>query len=1241
MFKLKLIPVIAIAVMLLWAIYWGQTPALAQAPGNDDFDYATEISALPFSESRDTTYATLASDDPVGCGMKWGATVWYRITPASNLMIEISTLWSGYTTEISVYTGTRDNLSRLNCSTNGLLTISLDAGTTYHIRIASSYPTYPWEGDPPGGGLTLNISEIIAPANDAFANAMTVTSFPFTDKSDFRYATVEGGEPLPSCGDWMGANRTVWYTFTPAENGTYSLNMPNLLDGFFMAVYTGSSIESLTQTHCARYNTSEFLFQLQANNTYYIQVGFLYGDGLIMDLTFIHYLPPDNDNFADAELISLPFYQRTETTVATKEEGETFPTCSAGENPGKSVWYAYTPTQNGSIYGTISSWGGTSVIAIYTGQSFPLVEEYCARSSPFILFQVQAGTTYYIQLSTLNEAGGAIDITLDFTLPPPNDHFTDAKVITDLPFTDKMNPLGATQDEFEPASSCYWETPRETVWYTFAPVESGTYYLVSSSTIAIFEGTSINALNWLGCAYSNGVDKILELEMGKHYYFQVIGRSTFEIRFNQLLQPKNDDRLNAQEMTLAVEINGENREATVESEEPKPSCLSDYGENLYKTVWYVFQADQSGGLYASFVPHWYGGFMAVYERGEDGLLAERSCVRFNDALFQNIHSGGIYYIQVGSMYDQGGDFSIEAEFRSPPANDNFVDAVIITSLPSDFEILIAPATVEPNEPAPPCMKDSPTNTVWYSYTASDTGLLSYNVGEPIFGGGGFVAAYTQGGSGEFLLKYCKWFHPMSSSAIKIQAGETYYIQIGSTQYDGGQMRFSFGFTNPSENDDFANAKPLDINMYTYFDTLHASLEMGEPSPTCIGSLYYDKTVWFAYTPTQKGVLNGFIESNLAIYTGNSFETLTEIFCGSSYTSLNLTVQPEITYFFQVGTPWGYGSQGNLYINFFPTPANDDFSQAEEITQLPFNLSLDNSYATLEFGEPNTGCAYDFDRTVWYTFTPTKSGSFTFWASDFYYGSVTAYTGESLSSLNLVGCAPYNAIDTIYLEAGKMYYFQVGTSWYGGGFGFHLEETPLPVAIFTGSPIDPSIFDTIQFDSSSSYDPVNEGLTSFAWDFGDGTSSTEWNPTHKYAKDGDYTVQLTVTTNDGRTAKTSQVITVRTHDIAVYRLVTQANASSGQKVLITVHLLNQRYPEKVHVILYKSTPTEFIPIGEADLFVKVKPALQPTLLNFYYTFTKEDARMGKVTFKVEVILPETRDALLMDNVVIIPPVMILK
>jgi len=83
----------------------------------------------------------------------------------------------------------------------------------------------------------------------------------------------------------------------------------------------------------------------------------------------------------------------------------------------------------------------------------------------------------------------------------------------------------------------------------------------------------------------------------------------------------------------------------------------------------------------------------------------------------------------------------------------------------------------------------------------------------------------------------------------------------------------------------------------------------------------------------------------------------------------------------------------------------------------------------------------------------------------------------------------------------------------------------PVASFTYAPQNATTEDTIRF-IDRSYDP-DGNITAWHWDFGDGTTSNAQNPTHRYAKAGNYTVTLTVVDNDGKTNSTSKQIVVRT------------------------------------------------------------------------------------------------------------------
>ncbi|MEM2998506.1 MAG: PKD domain-containing protein [Thermoproteota archaeon] len=81
----------------------------------------------------------------------------------------------------------------------------------------------------------------------------------------------------------------------------------------------------------------------------------------------------------------------------------------------------------------------------------------------------------------------------------------------------------------------------------------------------------------------------------------------------------------------------------------------------------------------------------------------------------------------------------------------------------------------------------------------------------------------------------------------------------------------------------------------------------------------------------------------------------------------------------------------------------------------------------------------------------------------------------------------------------------------------------PIASFTYLPSIPTIRDVVNF-----YDASNDpdgSIVSWYWDFGDGNTSTDRNPMHKYLDKGAYTVRLVVTDNAGGEDSTTEIIRI--------------------------------------------------------------------------------------------------------------------
>jgi PKD repeat protein/KaiC/GvpD/RAD55 family RecA-like ATPase len=84
----------------------------------------------------------------------------------------------------------------------------------------------------------------------------------------------------------------------------------------------------------------------------------------------------------------------------------------------------------------------------------------------------------------------------------------------------------------------------------------------------------------------------------------------------------------------------------------------------------------------------------------------------------------------------------------------------------------------------------------------------------------------------------------------------------------------------------------------------------------------------------------------------------------------------------------------------------------------------------------------------------------------------------------------------------------------------------PIASFSYAPAEPVESELVTFDASDST-PEGDVISTFSWDFGDGSSKTVTSPTttHAFAVAGDYTVTLTVTDSEGLTNTTARDITV--------------------------------------------------------------------------------------------------------------------
>ncbi|MBO6025648.1 MAG: PKD domain-containing protein [Bacteroidales bacterium] len=103
----------------------------------------------------------------------------------------------------------------------------------------------------------------------------------------------------------------------------------------------------------------------------------------------------------------------------------------------------------------------------------------------------------------------------------------------------------------------------------------------------------------------------------------------------------------------------------------------------------------------------------------------------------------------------------------------------------------------------------------------------------------------------------------------------------------------------------------------------------------------------------------------------------------------------------------------------------------------------------------------------------------------------------------------------------------------------------PTANFTAS--SACLGQPVQFTSSSTTNPSGQTISSYLWNFGDGQTSTQQNPTHQYSTAGNYNVSLTVSCGGSCSDTKQQTVTVYAVPTANF---TATTACQGQPTQFT-------------------------------------------------------------------------------------------
>jgi len=196
----------------------------------------------------------------------------------------------------------------------------------------------------------------------------------------------------------------------------------------------------------------------------------------------------------------------------------------------------------------------------------------------------------------------------------------------------------------------------------------------------------------------------------------------------------------------------------------------------------------------------------------------------------------------------------------------------------------------------------------------------------------------------------------------------------------------------------------------------------------------------------------------------------------------------------------YSSAGNYTVSLTVTNecGNDTETKSEYITVKPApqaNFSANNTNPCV-----NTPIL----------FTDSSTGNPTSWSWNFPGGSPTSATGVGPHTVTYSAAGNYTVSLTVSNACGNDTESKLN---------FITVKAP-PVAAFSATPTTGYAPLTVNFTDLST--PTGEILT-WSWDFGDGSNSTDQNPSHQYTAIGTYTVSLTVSNACGSNTTSAPVI----------------------------------------------------------------------------------------------------------------------
>ena len=568
------------------------------------------------------------------------------------------------------------------------------------------------------------------------------------------------------------------------------------------------------------------------------------------------------------------------------------------------------------------------------------------------------------------------------------------------------------------------------------------------------------------------------------------------------------------------------------------SPYSYWYEDFY---WGVGAHNYSGGNYPSVS----GSTMGVYDAmfvdeywnsASSLLYLGNLAVAAADASNYQISVGPSYYFQ---YYHTFGDGSVMPYVTKPEVNNVTYPASIITGTTSLTVNAVAGSyvAVTDNE-----------STIYGVAVANAQGVATVNFTEAIPETGTLYIVVTR-------QQYQPHFGTVSVIAPNPPVADftgtpTTIIERESVTFTNTSQYAATCLWNFGDGETSTEMNPVHTYMTpgTYTVTLRIENTLGNDTKT--------KTDYITVNPNTNPPIADFVASETTINMGSSV----------TFTDMTQNIPTSWSWTFNGGTPATsteqnptitYSEPGQYTVTLVATNAygSDTETKTAYINVIYPDVVMSNEDLYVcggTYKDPGGDSSYENNLSYTQTIYPATSGAYVRLTFNEFsletagysgcYDMLYIYDGTSTSAPVLVdgvcgnnnpGTVTATNADGALTIVFTSDYSQVSTGWLAD-ISCYIQE---PEAAFTATADGCSHDITLTNESSFA--------TSYLWDFGDGTTSTEANPTHTYAANGTYTIALTVTNSLGSNSTTHEI------EISAPEITSVTNASGCANSTLTL------------------------------------------------------------------------------------------